>query len=289
MAVSTGSIISLSGTVGEVVKNEAVGSRYRIFVKTQGKLTSLYMEEDEFSGSQDINGAVTVPARVESVTDDEVSGVTVKVRVKAADKLVHLTVSENDISGSGSGSNSGSGDSGSGDSGSGSGDSGNSGSGSGTGDSGNDSGNSGSSDSGNGGNDSGSGSSGNTTTDITVTVTPVDPDLTLFGTPVSDMQENVRVNDDNIAAVLKPLTSGALVDTWGEGHFIALQFDSENWDDAETIRVGLDPSEGSGLVDIKDDPDKNGVFKITNPISQVFVVEVNGVAKLYDLSEVVFE
>ena len=52
---------------------------------------------------------------------------------------------------------------------------------------------------------------------------------------------------------------------------MALQF--ENIDSrATSVKVGLDPSVSSGLVEIIDDPDKNGVFKVTNKDTQKFVI-----------------
>ena len=60
---------------------------------------------------------------------------------------------------------------------------------------------------------------------------------------------------------------------WGEGNFLALQFD--DWDEtADHVYVGLDPSYGSGLVDVINDPDKNGVWKITDKDAQRFIVKV---------------
>ena len=57
--------------------------------------------------------------------------------------------------------------------------------------------------------------------------------------------------------------------------------------------MGLDPSEGSGLVEIIDDPDKMGVFKITDNATQQFkIVTTDGTHTLtqtYDLSELELE
>ena len=55
----------------------------------------------------------------------------------------------------------------------------------------------------------------------------------------------------------------------------------------ENVKVGLSPTEGSGLVTL--DSDKNGVFKITNKDVQKFVIfqEKTGKGRLmefYDLS-----
>ena len=85
------------------------------------------------------------------------------------------------------------------------------------------------------------------------------------------MQSDVAVADGAITGTLAYLTSGQLVTDWGEGNFLGLKF--TNLDaDATSVKVGLDPSAGSGLAEIIDDPDKMGVFKISNKDTQKFVV-----------------
>ena len=63
--------------------------------------------------------------------------------------------------------------------------------------------------------------------------------------------------------------------------------------DATSVKVGMEPSQGSGLVEILTDPDKNGVFKVTDKATQKFVVvsTVNGFTnkQVFDLSELVCE
>lgn len=78
----------------------------------------------------------------------------------------------------------------------------------------------------------------------------------------------------NITGTLKYLESGQLVTDWGEGNFLALKFINNDPDKIKTIKVGLDPSQSSGLVPL--DEDMNGVFKITNKDTQKFVVESYG-------------
>ena len=99
-----------------------------------------------------------------------------------------------------------------------------------------------------------------------------DGDVTLFGTKVSDMQEDVVVGDDEIVGTLKYLDSGALVTTWGAGNFMALNFVNNDFSKYSSVKVGMDPSQSSGLVEIINDPDKNGVFKVTNKDTQVFKI-----------------
>ena len=113
----------------------------------------------------------------------------------------------------------------------------------------------------------------------------------MFGTPVSDMQDNVQISGQNITGTLKRLTSGQLVDRWGAGNFLAIKFNIPS--DATSVKVGLDPSYGDGLVEIIDDPDKNGAFKITYKDSQKFKVVTKTpsgtVTQLYNLSGLVCE
>lgn len=72
----------------------------------------------------------------------------------------------------------------------------------------------------------------------------------------------------------------------GDGYFMALEFDDFPAD-ATHIKVGMYPSYGSGLVDVIDDPDRNGVFKV-HDTNQKFAVETTDgeetVIKYYDLS-----
>ncbi len=53
---------------------------------------------------------------------------------------------------------------------------------------------------------------------------------------------------------------------------MALQFNGDAFDHAKHIYVGMNPTVSSGLVDVIGDPDKNGVFKVTNKIQQFVAV-----------------
>lgn len=84
------------------------------------------------------------------------------------------------------------------------------------------------------------------------------------------MQQSLSVADGAITGTLKYLSSGALATDWGAGNFMALKFTNSDTK-VTSIRVGLKPSQGSGLVEL--DSDMDGVFKVTDKESQVFVVE----------------
>jgi len=83
------------------------------------------------------------------------------------------------------------------------------------------------------------------------------------------MQTGVAVANGAITGSLSYLSSGQLVTDWGAGNFLALKFDDID-PDATSVKVGLEPSAGSGLVEL--DEDKLGVFKITDKDTQKFVV-----------------
>lgn len=93
----------------------------------------------------------------------------------------------------------------------------------------------------------------------------------MFGTDVSDIQSGVSVSGNAITGTLKYLDTGDIAEYWGDGNFIALKFTNID-PNATSVKVGLDPSYGNGLVEIIDDPDRNGVFKITDKDTQVFKV-----------------
>ena len=96
----------------------------------------------------------------------------------------------------------------------------------------------------------------------------------IFETDVSDIQESdVTVSNGKITGTLKKLTTGPIADYWGAGNFVALKF-SDVDNRATSIKVGLYPSQGSGLVELLGDPDMNGVFKVTDKTTQVFRVVI---------------
>lgn len=114
----------------------------------------------------------------------------------------------------------------------------------------------------------------------------------MFGTLVSDMQSNVAIANNAITGTLKYLDEGSLVTTWGAGNFLALKFNADDWSAYTSVKVGLEPSMGSGLVEILTDPDKNGAFKVTNKQQKFKVVATDGTktsTQTYDLSGLTLE
>lgn len=87
---------------------------------------------------------------------------------------------------------------------------------------------------------------------------------------------------------MKYVYEGSLVDTWGAGYFIALDLSDNNFSDYTSVMAGMEPSMGSGLGDIKSDPDHNIIAKVTDKLNQKFVVvstNSSGTRKdAYDLS-----
>lgn len=95
----------------------------------------------------------------------------------------------------------------------------------------------------------------------------------LLGKQVSDLQTGVEVGSNSLSGRLfynEGWPNGPLE---GPGYYLALAFESEDWTQYDSVKVGLDPSVETGLVEIIDDPDKNGVFKVSSSTTQKFVVE----------------
>ena len=118
-----------------------------------------------------------------------------------------------------------------------------------------------------------------------------DKDMFGDGVKVSDMQSGVVVEGNKIKGKLFKLTEGSLVNTYGEGYFVALKFTGADDESVTSCKVGLNPSMGTGLVELKGDPDQDGGFKVTNK-TQVFEIHqiVGGVEAVqqFDLTELVF-
>lgn len=93
----------------------------------------------------------------------------------------------------------------------------------------------------------------------------------MFGTLVSDIQTDLSVANNAVTGTSKWLADGEIADYWGPGNFMAFKFEDID-ERATSVKVGMSPSQGSGLVEIINDPDKNGVFKITDKDEQKFVV-----------------
>lgn len=105
---------------------------------------------------------------------------------------------------------------------------------------------------------------------------------------VSDMQENIVVADGKITGTLKFIKGGIAPSgiMAGDGYFLALKF-SDVDATATSKKVGLVPTEGSGLVEL--DSDMNAFIKIADKDNQIFKVVITdgtrtGVQK-FDLSE----
>lgn len=111
----------------------------------------------------------------------------------------------------------------------------------------------------------------------------------------SDMQSDVEVHGNKISGKLKFIEgglspSGPLA---GDGYFLALHW-SDPDETATSLKVGLVPSaSGMDLQECIDDTDRNGVFKISNPKSQMFKMvssnDSHTTQQTFDLSGLVFE
>jgi hypothetical protein len=102
---------------------------------------------------------------------------------------------------------------------------------------------------------------------ISVTIDPEDDDADLLGKTVSDLQEDIVVNDNGVYGTLKNVTgytgfSGVASEQ--SGHYLALKIDTEDDDDEITVElIG-----GTVGHPVTLDSDRNIVLRITNPLRQ---------------------
>ena len=119
---------------------------------------------------------------------------------------------------------------------------------------------------------------------------------TILGKTVSDLQSDVTVSTGKISGTLKYVTGYTEFSSdpaLQEGNYLALKFDTEDWGDYTSVKVGLVPSAiGMDLVEVINDPDKNGVFKVTSPSQKFKMVATDGentTTKILSLSGLTLE
>lgn len=84
------------------------------------------------------------------------------------------------------------------------------------------------------------------------------------------MQTGITVANGAITGTLKYLSGdNAITQVWGPGNFLCLKFPDADIS-TTVVKAGLNPTQGSGLVEL--DSDKNGIFKVTDKNLQKFVV-----------------
>lgn len=118
--------------------------------------------------------------------------------------------------------------------------------------------------------------------------TDIAADKDLFGKIVSDLQEGVSIGNTDISGTSKYVEdyteAGFNMDL---GHnFLALHFTAE---DEAVIRVGLDPTQGSGMVTLDEDGIFIGQLKDNNQLVRVEVTKGDVVTtRVYTLKNVIF-
>lgn len=102
-------------------------------------------------------------------------------------------------------------------------------------------------------------------------------DVEVYGTLVSNLQTDVTISGNNINGTLKFIEGGLAPSGYlaGDGYFLALKL-TATWGNYTSVKVGLVPSQESGMVEILNDPDHNLVAKITDTSQKFKVVSTDG-------------
>lgn len=107
-----------------------------------------------------------------------------------------------------------------------------------------------------------------------LTLTATEDEVTLYGGKVaSDLQSDITIEGDTISGSLK-FIEGGLAETGylaGDGYFLAVTW-SKPAEDVTSLKVGLQPSLESGLIEGIDDPDRTLVVKVTPSMNQKVVL-----------------
>lgn len=107
-----------------------------------------------------------------------------------------------------------------------------------------------------------------------VKVTVLEQSDSVYGTAVSAIQDaNMELIGNNFKGTSKWLSTGTVATDWGAGNFIAIDFEDLP-EEADKIMVGLEPSMGSGLVELTPD-DTKSVFKIADKDIQQLVIKTS--------------
>ena len=123
-----------------------------------------------------------------------------------------------------------------------------------------------------------------------VTLSILPSNASVYGVDVADIQDNVSLANKKVTGTLKYLDGdNAIVNEWGEGNFLAVTFTAANWSAYDSVKVGLEPTQGSGLVELIGHlDDLDSVFKIGNDVTQKFVIEskkgTKTLKQVFDLS-----
>lgn len=107
-----------------------------------------------------------------------------------------------------------------------------------------------------------------------LTITPTLDSVTLYdGKVASDLQSDVVITD-NVISLKSKFIEGGLAESGplaGDGYFMALTW-SAPASGVTTLKVGVIPTQGTGLVDALSDPDRTVVVKLDNTQHQRFVI-----------------
>ena len=106
------------------------------------------------------------------------------------------------------------------------------------------------------------------------------------------MQTGLSASGGKITGTLKYLTTGQLVNDWGEGYFIAVGF--SNYSSGLTyadVEVGIVPTEGAGLVHL--DSDQDAVLKVTSPNQRITAIQTDAAGhkrqQYWSLADITYE
>ena len=108
-----------------------------------------------------------------------------------------------------------------------------------------------------------------------VTPAPMAQSESIFEVSVADIQSaDLTISNGAVTGTSKWLPLGnAITNVWGAGNFLAVACTAADWSVYDSVLIGLTDSQGSGLVDIKDDDTHTASIKITDKDAQSLIIK----------------
>lgn len=108
-----------------------------------------------------------------------------------------------------------------------------------------------------------------------VTAAPMAQSESIFEVSVADIQgADLAISNGAVTGTSKYLPLGnAITNVWGAGNFLAVAYTAADWSVYDSVLIGLTDSQGSGLIDIKDDDTHTASIKITDKDAQSLIIK----------------
>ena len=108
-----------------------------------------------------------------------------------------------------------------------------------------------------------------------ITIKPCAQSESQYGVSVANIQsaDTAILGNSEMTGTSKFMSaSNNITDVWGKGNFLAVKFEADDWSKYTSVKVGLEPTAGSGPAELIGEDDKSATFKVADPKTQKLVI-----------------